>query len=202
MESISNFLEKGGPVLLVIILLSLVTFAIIGERLLFFFSIRTKDKFIKKILVFVEEGNYEEAERLLNNPNNLSSVARLLSIILKNRNFSKEKQKEEMCLFIRKEELRLNSFLDFIAVVTTAAPILGLLGTVLGMIKVFNVLGKFGSPEAHLLAQGIAEALITTEAGLIVALPCLFLHNFLTTKANKIVAEMEDYGARLISLMK
>ncbi|MEW6103934.1 MAG: MotA/TolQ/ExbB proton channel family protein [bacterium] len=171
MEGILNFLDKGGPVLWVIIGLSLIVFTFIIERFLFFHRIR-KDE---ELLFPLKE--------------------------LLNKNTLSERMKEDLELLIMREEPRFLRFLDFIAVSTTAAPILGLLGTVTGMIKVFDALSRLGSPDAHLLAKGISEALITTEAGLVIAIPCLFLHNILLNKAENNISRIKHEGMRLIALV-
>jgi len=67
---------------------------------------------------------------------------------------------------------------------------------------VFDALSRLGTPDAYLLAKGISEALLTTEAGLVVALPCLFLHNFLATKAETYISKMRLEGLRLIALFE
>ncbi len=192
---IIDFLQKGGPVLYVIIGLSIVVFTLIIERLIFFYKIREKND----SLSLIKGGNEKALKEALKDK---SPLSRLLHNCLINRNLSGEKQKEELKLFIMKEEPHLLRFLDFIAVSTTAAPILGLLGTVTGMIKVFDALSRLGSPDAHLLAKGISEALITTEAGLVVALPCLFLHNFLASKAETYISKMRHLGLRIIALFE
>jgi len=198
MEGIMDFLQKGGPVLLVIIGLSLVVFTIIIERLIFFYKIREKRADVSSLFSLIKDGKYKEVDTLLLKKN--SPLLKALYNVILNRGLSPERQKEELEIFIMKETPNLLFNLDFIAVATTAAPILGLLGTVTGMIKVFNALSRLGSPDAHLLARGISEALITTEAGLVVAIPCLFLHNFLASKAEGYIFKMRHQGMRLITL--
>ncbi len=192
-----DFLHKGGPVLWVIIGLSVVTFTLIIERLLFFYRIKTKDEFLTNFFSLIEEGKYEQAIDL--SKNTVGPVARVLNHGMQNKGLPKERQKENLELYIMKETPKLASFIDFIAVSTTAAPILGLLGTVTGMIKVFNTLSRSGSPDPLMLSMGIAEALITTEAGLVVALPCLFLHNFLANAVENLSSDMKHEGMKLIS---
>ncbi len=88
--------------------------------------------------------------------------------------------------------LKLQRFLPFIAISAASAPLLGLLGTVTGIIKTFKLITVFGSGDASSLSGGIAEALITTEFGLIVAIPSLLLHAFLSRKAKSIINQMEQ----------
>ncbi|HAW49614.1 TPA: hypothetical protein DCX16_01485 [bacterium] len=195
MDAIFDFLDKGGYILRIIIGLSVVVFTLVVERLIFFYKIREKYDFLS----ILKEGKEKELKEALRSKTPLS---RLLHNCLINRHLAGQKQKEELELFIMKEEPRFLRFLNFIAVSTTAAPILGLLGTVVGMIKVFDALSTLGSPDAQLLAKGISEALITTEAGLVVALPCLFLHSFLVSKAEGYISKMRHEGLRIISLFE
>lgn len=190
-----DFLQKGGIVLWVIIGLSLIVFTLIIERLIFFYRIKENIDFLS----LLKEGKSKEIEAFLKRNTPLS---RVFHNVLLNRALSSERQKEELELSIMKETPPLLLFLNFIATATTAAPVLGLLGTVTGMIKVFESLSRLGSPDAHLLARGISEALITTAAGLVVALPCLFLHNFLASKAEGYISKMRHEGMRLIAFFE
>jgi biopolymer transport protein ExbB len=87
--------------------------------------------------------------------------------------------------------LQLNRMLPFIAICAASAPLLGLLGTVTGIIDTFKMMTVFGSGDVKALSGGISKALITTEYGLIVAIPSLLLHAFLSRKARAIVGSME-----------
>ncbi|MEM7012670.1 MAG: MotA/TolQ/ExbB proton channel family protein, partial [Verrucomicrobiota bacterium] len=81
--------------------------------------------------------------------------------------------------------------LQFIAIASATAPLLGLLGTVTGMIHTFDLIRVFGTGDARSLAHGISEALVTTEFGLIVAIPALILHALLSRKIKSILGSME-----------
>ena len=93
----------------------------------------------------------------------------------------------------------LERFLPFIALTAAAAPLLGLLGTVTGMIKTFNLITIFGTGDAKSLSSGISEALVTTELGLIVAIPALILHGILVRMARKKIGDMEQTAVGFIN---
>ena len=97
------------------------------------------------------------------------------------------------------ESSRLGSHLNTLAVIAGVAPLLGLLGTVTGMIRLFEVITRFGTGDPKLLAGGISEALITTEVGLIIAVPVLLIHNFLRNYKNGITAELQIGALRIIN---
>jgi biopolymer transport protein ExbB len=89
--------------------------------------------------------------------------------------------------------------LSSLAVFAAIAPLLGLLGTVGGMIKTFEVITQHGTGNARLLADGISEALVTTQVGLAVAIPVLLLHAVLSRQAKKIVAKMEQLALTVLA---
>ena len=85
-----------------------------------------------------------------------------------------------------------------IAVLAAVAPLLGLLGTVGGMITTFTVIAKFGTGNAKALASGISEALITTQTGLVVAVPGLFLASYLQRRSDRLMARMQRFCIGLL----
>ncbi|WP_269526258.1 MotA/TolQ/ExbB proton channel family protein [Coraliomargarita parva] len=94
---------------------------------------------------------------------------------------------------------KLERFLPFMALTAAAAPLLGLLGTVTGMIKTFNLITIFGTGDAKSLSSGISEALVTTELGLVVAIPSLILHGLLSRMARQKVGDMEQTAVGFIN---
>jgi biopolymer transport protein ExbB len=98
---------------------------------------------------------------------------------------------------INTEARRLNVGLTTLTVFAAVAPLLGLLGTVTGMIETFQSISLFGTGDPKLMSSGISQALITTQLGLVVAIPLLLLHSFLHGKANDMVAILEQQGARM-----
>ncbi len=96
-------------------------------------------------------------------------------------------------------KMKLQSLLPFIAISAAASPLLGLLGTVTGIINTFKLITVFGSGDVKTLSGGISEALITTEFGLIVAIPSLLLHAFLSRKARGIIARMEKAAISFVN---
>lgn len=94
---------------------------------------------------------------------------------------------------------RLERGIAFLALTATAGPLLGLLGTVMGMISTFKLISSFGSGDPKLLAAGISEALIATATGMSVAIPALLLHAFLSRKAKGIIGSMEQTAVGFIN---
>ena len=94
---------------------------------------------------------------------------------------------------------RLERLLPFIAVTAATAPLMGLLGTVTGMINTFKLITVFGTGDAKQLSSGISEALVTTEFGLIVAIPSLIMHALLNRRAQGVMANMERMAVAFVN---
>ena len=97
---------------------------------------------------------------------------------------------------------RLEKALPLVAITAAIAPLLGLLGTVTGMIDVFRQITNFANPENSELARGISEALVTTKFGLVTAIPALVIHALLNRRLQGLVSKMEGFSARLVHLKK
>lgn len=96
----------------------------------------------------------------------------------------------------------LERFLNTLGTIAAISPLLGLLGTVTGMIQTFDVITEFGTSDPKLLAGGIAVALVTTEQGLLVAIPCLLLGNLLSGWADRVKDDMEQGAIRVINMFQ
>jgi biopolymer transport protein ExbB len=113
----------------------------------------------------------------------------------------REAAEEQMYEVMHRTQLKLQSLLPFIAISAAAAPLLGLLGTVTGIMNTFSLITIYGTGDVKTLSSGISEALITTEYGLIVAIPSLLLHAYLSSKAKKIVNRLETTGISFVNEM-
>ena len=126
-------------------------------------------------------------------------VSEMLAAGVDHLNESKERIEEGMFEKVLQARLKLHRALPFIAVTAACAPLLGLLGTVTGIINTFKLITVFGSGDVKMLSGGISEALITTEFGLIIAIPSLLLHAFLARKAKSIVDRMEKVAVSALN---
>ena len=116
-----------------------------------------------------------------------------------NRSSSARDQMEDVLLeLMQRAKTKQEKYLYLVAVTASVAPLVGLLGTVAGMIETFKMISLFGSSDAMSLSSGISKALITTELGLIVAIPALVMHVMLGRKSHAIISDMEYYAARLL----
>ncbi|MFM7297239.1 MAG: MotA/TolQ/ExbB proton channel family protein, partial [Planctomycetota bacterium] len=126
-------------------------------------------------------------------------VGEMLGVGVEHLNEPKELIEEVMYEKMLATKLKLNSMLPFVAISASAAPLLGLLGTVTGIMNTFSLMTVFGTGDVKTLSSGISEALITTEYGLIVAIPSLLLHAFLSRKARGVQDEMEKAAIAMMN---
>lgn len=131
-----------------------------------------------------------------------SPLGRMLAAGLVNRNHSREVMKEAIADAGRHVVADLERYLDTLGTIASVAPLLGLLGTVFGMINIFGVIMNAGTGNPGLLAGGISQALLTTAAGLSVAIPTLLCHRFFDGKVGKLAIDMEQQALRLVEVMK
>jgi len=131
-----------------------------------------------------------------------SALGRMLAAGLLNRFHSREVMKEAIQDTGRQVVAALERYLNTLGTIAAVTPLLGLLGTVLGMIKVFGVIMEAGVGNPGVLAGGISQALITTAAGLSVAIPALMFHRYFNNRVDKIVIAMEEQALRLIEVMQ
>ncbi len=130
------------------------------------------------------------------------AVGSLLAAVIQHRHASREHLEEIMHEHVLAVVPRLERSLGTLAVFGGVAPLLGLLGTVTGMISTFQLVTLFGSGDARTLSGGISEALVTTQVGLVIAIPVLLVHAFLARKAKSLLGELEQVAVSLVNRVK
>ena len=192
---------KGGWVMVPIALCSVVALAIFLERL---WSLRKAKVIPKDFLIEVEDLIRREKipEAITRCRTDESSMANI--ILAGIRHFGKRREiiKESIQEVGRKEASVLERYINVIGTIAIICPLLGLLGTVAGMIKAFEVITVRGVGNPGDLAGGISEALITTAAGLIVAIQAYVIYRYLADKADALIMEMEENSIRVADLLK
>jgi len=192
---------KGGPFMYPILFCSVVSLAIFMERLWVLRRVLIIPKdFIVKVEDHVKRNKIAEA--IFFCQGNSSSIARIFLAGLKNAGKGMWLVKEAIEEKGRREGVILERNIGVLLTIANLSPLLGLLGTVSGMIKTFNAISLHGVGAPAHLAGGIAEALITTAAGLLVAIPTLVAYRFLVDKAQILIFEMEESSIRLVETME
>ena len=199
-----HYLEVGGPILWVLVIISIGAFAVVLERIVFFARNEKNvgSNFKDEILLLVASKKLDEAIALCDTKK--SCVASAVRKFLQKAPKGIDVQDYE---FILKEvtnqeispyERRLN----LLASVISISPMLGLLGTVTGMIRAFTNISKYGTGDAAIVADGIAEALLTTAAGLMIAIPVIVVYNYLNRRLEKMENEIDDVVTNIINIFR
>lgn len=127
-----------------------------------------------------------------------TSADRLSRIVLANGGAANGARVEKVRHAFLEENARIEKHLGIISVVASLLPMLGLLGTVTGMISSFKAVALYGAGNPSVVADGISEALITTEAGLITSIPLLYLHQVLSNRADNLVRKLDEYTTHML----
>jgi biopolymer transport protein ExbB len=199
-----EIVSKGGPMMYFILACSVIALAVVIERLLRLYSVRTdEERFTKQLKTLIEEDNILGSVELCENTP--GPVARVCKMGLLKHDRSKAEIKEAIEDAAVHEIPALEKRLPVLATIAHISPLLGLLGTVLGMIKAFHKIQELtgaGRPvDPGQLAEGIWEALITTAFGLLVAIPTFVAYNYLVSRVDGVVTDMERTATDLVNLL-
>ena len=189
-ETLVEHVQKGGAIIYPILIMAALALMVAFYKwtTLLFVAKPSRKKF-SGLLTAIEEGDEESAQRRANELR--GPAGKMLQAGVANIRRSRDLMEEVMYEKVLVTKNRLQKGLPFIAVCAASAPLLGLLGTVTGIINTFKQITIFGSGDVKQLSGGISEALITTKFGLIVAIPSLLLHAYLSRKARAVTAQME-----------
>ena len=144
-------------------------------------------------------GRKVASQRKSSTPDKGNALGRVLSVYSDNRNADPETLELKLDEVVMRESARLERFLWLVKVVSVVAPLLGLLGTVTGMIQTFQAITLFGAGDPKMMAGGISEALVTTMLGLTVAIPLVLLHAFVSNSTKQIIEVLDEQSAGLIA---
>ena len=199
-----HYLEVGGPILWVLVIISIGAFAVVLERIVFFARNEKNvgSNFRDEILSLVANKKIDEAIALCDTKK--SCVASAVKKFLQKAPRGIDVQDYEFILkeITIKETSPYESRLTLLASVISISPMLGLLGTVTGMIRAFTNISKYGTGDAAIVADGIAEALLTTAAGLMIAIPVIVVYNYLNRRLEKMENEIDDVVTNIINIFR
>jgi len=191
---------RGGPMMWPLLACSIIALAIIIERS---FALRQRKIIPKDLIEEVERltrmGRLGDIEKLL--IRNSSPICPVIMVAIKNAGMRREIIKDYMEEAGAKEAYTIDRYIDVLGIIATISPLLGLLGTVSGMITSFHAVGGEG-PASQMLASGISEALITTAAGLSIGIPVYIGYRFFIARSDYLLLEMEKSSARILEYLK
>ena len=195
-----EIVASGGWLMLPIILCSIAVVAICVER---YWTLDAKKIAPKnqlgQVWTWIQD-NELDSERL-KKLRRSSMLGRILAAGLSNSRHGRDVMKDSIEEAASQVVHEMERFLGALGTIAAIAPLLGLLGTVIGMIKVFTALNLEGAGNAGVLAGGISEALITTAAGLTVAIPAMIAHRFYVRKVDSLVVTMEQEAVKLVDAL-
>ncbi|UCF81071.1 MAG: MotA/TolQ/ExbB proton channel family protein [Acidobacteriota bacterium] len=189
--------QKGGLVMYPLLACSIAALAIVIER---FVNLRASKALRPSVADtvdgLVESGVYEKAKSLCER--SPSPYTNIVGAVLENPTLPREELKEIVLEASRHELPVLTRYLPTLSTLASVSPLLGLLGTVLGMREIFDVIAHMGTGTASALGAGISKALITTVSGLSIAIPALIFHNYFQNHAEALITEIEKRTLRLV----
>jgi biopolymer transport protein ExbB len=192
MTHVVSIIIKGGIVMIPLLACSLISLALSIERIMFWTKLKSKEV-LSQILTL---GEFDQALKL--GKSSGQPIARVLAAGLAHRNPAPAKAMEAAA---QDEIPVLKSRLGILDTIVTLAPLLGLLGTVVGMIGAFDVMADTGMGQPHAVTGGVAEALIATATGLLIAILTLVAYNYFTARAEREIDRMEHFSSSLELLL-
>jgi len=200
-KTLLSVINSGGTIAWIIVGLGALAALLILLRIIFLRSAsKSTGKVDKAVGNLVEEGRLDEALEACKRQK--GSTANVVASAIRNLNRDREHIEDIISEQILHESAHLNRFGAFIIVIAAVAPLLGLLGTVTGMIATFDIITEFGTGDPKLLSSGISIALVTTEVGLAVAIPALIFGNLLSGWAESIKDDMEKAALHVMNRYK
>lgn len=193
-----SIFQKGGPIMWPLLITSLIAVSVVIERLIFILKENRlrQPKVVENILTNVEKGNIEAALACAKDSQDFVAKTLVSGLTHREQSFS-----NALLLSANQELKRFNQGLSILDTIITLAPLLGLLGTVTGMISAFGLLGNDGLDAPNVITGGISEALIATAFGLLVAIIALIPFNYLNTKLEDARHDIEDASTYLELLL-
>ena len=154
---------------------------------------------MERLITLGNAGRKVNAQLKSDTPNSNNALGRVLQVYHDNRSVDTETLELKLGEAILKETPLLQRSLLFLKIISVVAPLMGLLGTVTGMIKTFQAITLFGTGDPKLMAGGISQALVTTVLGLVVAIPMVLLHTLVSGRSKKIVQVLQEQSAGIVA---
>ncbi|ETR71432.1 MAG: biopolymer transport protein ExbB [Candidatus Magnetoglobus multicellularis str. Araruama] len=194
-------IPKGGPIVWPILGILIIAVLIVFERIIFILRKRVNaDAFSQAICNHAAKGEWQECQEMCDKSSK-KSIPKILKAGLECRNMSRIDMENALQESILNEIPSMERFLSTLGMLAAIAPLLGLLGTVTGMINTFHVITYYGTGDPRMMSGGISEALVTTMLGLSVAIPIMLVHTLLTRKIENEIAQMEEKAVSFVNMI-
>ncbi len=184
---------RTSPVMVIILLCSVLTLGFAIERFIYFWTRRgNPDGVLASALVALRSGNTEEAARVCSKE--AHPVGAVAAGVIRCMDENPEDAEERMHITLSEQRLQMERNLGFLGTMGNTAPLLGLLGTVWGIMRAFHDMARTGSAGPSVVAAGVAEALFTTAAGLVVAVPAVMIYNHFVRRTGIMLTVAENHA--------
>ena len=197
-EAISLSFSRGGPVMYVILGFSLYAVTLCAERWLHY---KAQHKALKtEWKPLMDEVRKKRSAGELYDNGAETPAQRLIKLAINSKELNKDELSDKFKSAYLYEVEKMDKHLSTISVTASLLPMLGLLGTVVGMVTAFNAIAQYGTGDPKMVADGISQALLTTEAGLISSIPLAFFHSNLSAKADNLIRRLDEFSSTLLHL--
>lgn len=199
--NLADQVPKGGPIVWPILVILGLAVLILAERLVFFFRRRiSPEPFMAEVKGYINKENWEGCSRFMVSRKK-GFIPGVLLKALPFKDHSREDMENALQEAILGEIPAIERFLSTLGMLAAIAPLMGLLGTVTGMINTFHVITYYGTGDPRMMSGGISEALVTTMLGLAVAIPIMLCHTLLSRKVEIQISQMEEKSVAFVNLV-
>lgn len=198
--AVIQFLNQGGPTMYTIVLCSIILIGLVFERYYFYWKMSLDYEWmLMQMAYFIENKQLEAAINFCRQIQ--GCLARVFEVALLRSGKPRGEIEEAMSSSISEESLKFDKNLNYIGTLAVVSPFIGLLGTVLGIMRAFSDIALKGATGPAVVAKGVAEALAATAAGLFVAIPASIFFNYFKTRLKNINSQMKISGSRLAEML-
>ena len=196
-----EFMKQGGPTVYPLIICSIIAFAVFLERLFYYRRVKSNNfRIFKKVEMMIADGEITRAAQELKGEK--GPVAKMIAAALSHYGQDRQTIEEHIRVAGEHEIHKLEKNLTILEVIASISPLLGLLGTVIGIIDSFNILGATAGIAAPAqLSSGIAAALISTALGLIIAIPTTLVYSYFVSVVQRTTKDMNKWSVELLDLL-
>jgi len=199
--NLAEQVPKGGPIVWPILVILGLALVLLLERVVFFLRSRIRtEQFMDRVKTLIDKENWEECRRFMEEQKN-GLIPRVLLKALPFRDRSREDMENVLQEAILGEIPAIERFLSTLGMLAAIAPLMGLLGTVTGMINTFHVITYYGTGDPRMMSGGISEALVTTMLGLAVAIPVMLCHTLLSRRVETRISRMEEKAVSFVNMV-